>query len=200
MSGHGLLGRRLIFLGLNGAIALAVCFAVLEPVVSHFAERSDEILDNAAQLAQIRHVADEAAKLAKTSTADVDPYLPGTEERVASADLQANLQALAAAKGLAVQAVRGLPGRQAAQSRAVLVGLEVEGTAAAVRELVAAIETQTPFLFITDLSLRTLSDGDDGRMRVSLTVEGALRGPTAPPAGPLLSENQPGGDARATRR
>ncbi|OKO82424.1 type II secretion system protein GspM [Bradyrhizobium sp. AS23.2] len=200
MSGHGLLRRRLIFLGLNGAIALAVCFAVLEPVISHFGERNDDILDNAAQLAQIRHVAEEAAKPAKASTPDVDPYLPGTEERVASADLQANLQALASAKGVAVQAVRGLPGRQAAQWRAVPVGLEVEGTAGAVRELVAAIETQTPFLFITDLSLRTLSDGDDGRMRVSLTVEGALRGPTVPSAGPLLSENRPGGDARATNR
>ena len=194
----GLLRRRLIFFGLNGVIALAICFAILDPVASHFAERNDEILDSAAQLAQIRRVADEAAKLAKTSTSDVNPYLPGAEERVASADLQANLQAMAGAKGLAVQAVRGLPGRQAAQWRAVPVVLEVEGAAAAVRELVAAIETQTPFLFITDLSLRTLADGDDNRMRVSLTVEGALRGPTVPSAGPLLSENRPGGNVKAT--
>ena len=196
----GLLRRRLIFFGLNGAVALAVCFAILDPIASHFAERNDDILDSAAQLAQIRRVADEAAKLAKTSTPDVDPYLPGAEERVASADLQANLQALAGAKGLAVQAVRGLPGRQAAQWRAVPVGLEVEGPAAAVRELVAAIESQTPFLFVTDLSLRTLSDGDDTRMRVSLTVEGALRNSAASPAGPLLSENRPGSDEKATSR
>jgi hypothetical protein len=200
MSGGGLLRRRLIFFGLNGAIALVVCFAILEPIASHFVERNDDIWDSAAQLAQIRRVADEAAKLAKTSTSGVDPYLPAAEERVASADLQANLQTLAGAKGLAVQAVRGLPGRQAAQWRAVPVGLEVEGAAAAVRELVAAIETQTPFLFITDLSLRTLADGDDGRMRVSLTVEGALRSPTVPPTGPLLSENRPDGDVKATNR
>jgi hypothetical protein len=200
MSGGGLLRRRLIFFGLNGAIALAVCFAILEPIASHFVERNDDILDSAAQLAQIRRVADEAAKLAKTSTSGVDPYLPAAEERVASADLQANLQTLAGAKGLAVQAVRGLPGRQAAQWRGVPVGLEVEGAAVAVRELVAAIETQTPFLFITDLSLRTLADGDDGRMRMSLTVEGALRSPTVPPTGPLLSENRPDGDVKATNR
>jgi len=196
----GLLRRRLIFFGLNGAVALAVCLAILDPIASHFAERNDEILDSAAQLVQIRRVADDAAKLAKTSTPDVDPYLPGAEERVASADLQANLQALAGAKGLTVQAVRGLPGRQAVQWRAVPVGLEVEGPAAAVRELVAAIETQTPLLFVTDLSLRTLTDGDDSRLRVSLTVEGALRSSTAPPAGPLLSENRPGGDVKATSR
>ena len=195
-----LLRRRLIFLGMNSAIALTLCFAILGPIVSHFAERNDDILDSAAQLAQIRHVADEAAKLAKTSTSDVDPYLPGAEERVASADLHANLQALAGAKGLAVQAIRGLPGRQAGQWRAVPVGLEVEGTAAAVRELVAAIETQTPFLFITDLSLRTLADGDDSRMRASLTVEGALRGSPASSAGPLLSENRLDSDAKATSR
>lgn len=197
---HGLLRRRLIFFGVNGAIALAICFAILAPIASHFADRNDEILDSAAQLAQIRRVGDEAAKLAKTAESGVDPYLPGAEERVASADLQANLQALAGAKGLAVQAVRGLPGRQAGQWRAVPVGLEVEGAAASVRDLVAAIETQTPFLFITDLSLRTLADGDDSRMRASLTVEGALRSSPASPAGPLLSENRPGGDAKATRQ
>ena len=200
MNGGGLLRRRLIFFGLNAAIALTVCFAILGPIAAHFAERNDDMLDSAAQLAQIHRVSDEAAKLAKTSTSGVDPYLPATEERVASADLQANLQALAGAKGLAVQAVRGLPGRQAGQWRAVPVGLEVEGAAAAVRELVAAIETQTPFLFVTDLSLRALSDGDDSRMRVSLTVEGALRSQTAPPAGPLVSENRPGADMKATDR
>lgn len=200
MNGGGLLRRRLIFFGLNAAIALTVCFAILGPIASHFAERNDDMLDSAAQLAQIHRVADEAAKLAQTSTSGVDPYLPIAEERVASADLQANLQALAGAKGLAVQAVRGLPGRQAGQWRAVRVGLEVEGAAAAVRELVAAIETQIPFLFVTELSLRTLSDGDDSRMRVSLIVEGALRSQTAPPAGPLLSENRPGGDLKATDR
>lgn len=196
----GLIKRRLIFLGVNAVIALAVGFAILEPIASHFAERNDEIMDSAAQLAQIRRVTQEAAKLAKTSTSDADPYLPGAEERVASADLQANLQALAGAKGLSVQAIRGLPGRQAGQWRAVPVGLEVEGAAAAVRDLVAAIETQTPFLFITDLSLRALSDGDDSRMRASLTIEGALRGPAEPPAGPLLSENRQGGDVKATGR
>ncbi|MBR0836961.1 hypothetical protein JQ612_27520 [Bradyrhizobium manausense] len=195
-----LLRRRLIFFGLNGAIALAVCLAILAPIAAHFAERNDDILDSAAQLAQIRRITEDAAKLAKTSTSDIDPHLPGAEERVASADLQANLQALAGAKGLAVQAVRGLPGRQAGQWRAVPVGLEVEGAAAAVRELVAAIETQTPFLFITDLSLRTLADGDDSRMRASLTVEGALRSPPASSAGPLLSENRPGSDVKATNR
>ncbi|GGI33730.1 type II secretion system protein GspM [Bradyrhizobium guangdongense] len=194
-----LLRRRLIFFGLNGAIALAVCFTILAPIASHFAERNEDILDSAAQLAQIRGIAEEAAKLARSSTPDLDPYLPGAEERVASADLQANLQALAGAKGLAVQVVRGLPGREAGQWRAVPVGLEVEGAAAALRELVAAIETQMPFLFITDLSLRTLADGDDSRMRANLTVEGALR--IAPASsGPLLSDNRPVGDAKVNNR
>ncbi|WP_339037492.1 type II secretion system protein GspM [Bradyrhizobium symbiodeficiens] len=200
MSRGGLLGRRLIFFGLNAAIVLAFCAAILEPIASHFAERNDDMMDSAAQLAQIRRVADEAAGLGKPITSGVDPYLSGVEERIASADLQANLQALAGAKGLAVQAVRGLPGRQGGHWRAVSVGLEAEGGAIAVRDLVAAIETQTPFLFITDLSLRTLSDGDDSRMRLSLTVEGALRSPTAPPAGPLLSENRSGGDVKAANR
>lgn len=200
MSGGGLLRRRLVFFGLNAALLLTFCVGIVEPIVSHFAERNDDMMDSAAQLAQIRRVADEAARVGKAAASKVDPYLPGAEERIASADLQANLQALAGAKGLAVQAVRGLPGRQAGNWRAVPVGLEVEGAAVGVRDLVAAIEAQTPFLFVTDLSLRTLSDGDDSRMRVSLTVEGALRSPLLPPPGPLLSENRSGSDAKAANR
>lgn len=192
MNSDGLLMRRLRFAGLNGAIVLAIGFLVLGPLIAHFGERNDDILDNAAQLAQIQRVTNEAARLAKTTAQDIDPYLPGTEERVASADLQASLQALAGARGLAIQTIRGLPGRQVAQWRAIPVRLEVEGASAAVRELISAVETQTPFLFITDLSLRSVGDGDDSRMRVSLTIEGALRNPGSPPTGPLLSENRSG--------
>lgn len=200
MNGDGLLKRRLLFAGLNGAIVLTVGFLILGPLVAHFGERNDDILDNAAQLAQIQRVADEAARLAKTTAQDIDPYLPGAEERLASADLQASLQALASARGLAIQTIRGLPGRQAAQWRAIPVRLEAEGASAAVRELISAIETQTPFLFITDFSLRSLGDGDDSRVRVSLTIEGALRNPGSPPPGPLLSENRSGEAARAASR
>ncbi|MBC9882122.1 hypothetical protein G8O24_32850 [Bradyrhizobium sp. INPA01-394B] len=200
MNGDGLLKRRLLFVGLNGAIVLTVCFLILGPVIAHFGERNDDILDNAAQLAQIERVADEATRLAKTTTQEVDPYLPATEERVASADLQAGLQALAGAKGLSIQTVRGLPGRQAAQWRAIPVRLEVEGSSTAVRELVSAVEMQTPFLFITDFSLRSLGDGDDSRLRVSLTIEGAMRNPESPPTGPLMSENRPGETATAAGR
>lgn len=197
MNSDGLLKRRLRFAGLNGAMVLAIGLLVLGPLIAHFGERNDDILDNAAQLAQIQRVTDEAARLAKTTAQDIDPYLPGTEERVASADLQASLQALASTRGLVVQTIRGLPSRQAAQWRAIPVRLEVEGASAAVRELISAVETQTPFLFITDISLRSLGDGDDGRMRASLTIEGALRNPGSPPTGPLLSENRPGEAARA---
>ena len=94
-----LLRRRLIFFGMNWCDRMAVFFAIMGPIASHFAERNDDILDSAAQLAQIRHVADEASKIAKSSTSDTDPYLPGAEERVASADLQANLQAAGRREG-----------------------------------------------------------------------------------------------------
>ncbi|MCG2672815.1 type II secretion system protein GspM [Bradyrhizobium sp. GCM10023182] len=197
MNSNGLLKRRLRFAGLNGAIVLTIGILILGPLIAHFGERNDDILDNAAQLAQIQRVTNEAARLAKTTTADIDPYLPAAEERVASADLQASLQALASARGLVIQTIRGLPGRQAAQWRAIPVRLELEGASAGVRELISSVETQTPFLFITDFSLRSLGDGDDSRMRVSLTIEGALRNPGGPPTGPLLSENRPGEAARA---
>jgi hypothetical protein len=195
-----LLQRRIVFVGANVCAALAVCMLVVLPLATYFGERKDEILETAAQLADVRAVTERASRLAKAGRSGPDPYLPAAEERVASADLQASLQALANGKGLQIQAVRGLPARQKGRWRAIPVGLDVEGPVEALRDLVAAIEQQTPFLFITDISLRPLSDGDDSRMRASMAVEGILRGPAGPAPGPLLSEGRSGGVLAATER
>jgi hypothetical protein len=192
MSTKSLFQRRLLFFGLNAVLLLASFFVIVGPLMSHFAERSDDISENAAQLAQFHRLMAEAGRLAQTASRGADPYLAGAEERVASADLQAHLQSLAAGKGATILALRSLRGRPQAQWRSVAVGLEVEGAPSALRELISAIEGQTPFLFITEITLRTLADGDDGQLRANLTVEGALRDGDSGPAGPLMSENQPG--------
>jgi hypothetical protein len=197
---RALLQRRIVFAGVNLCAAFAVCMLVVLPLATYFGERKDEILETAGQLADVRAVTERASRLAKAGRSGPDPYLPAAEDRVASADLQAGLQALANGKGLQIQAVRGLPAVPKGRWRAIPVGLEVEGPVEALRDLVAAIEQQTPFLFITDISLRPLSDGDDGRMRASMTVEGALRGPAGSAPGPLLSEGRSGGVLAATER
>jgi general secretion pathway protein M len=57
----------------------------------------------------------------------------------------------------------------------VAVNVELEGSLPAVRDMIVAIENQTPFLFVTAVSLRSVSDGEDGPIRAELKVLGAMR-------------------------
>ena len=49
------------------------------------------------------------------------------------------------------------------------------GLLAAVRDMILAIENQTPFLFVTAASLRSVTEGKDGPIRAELKVQGAMR-------------------------
>jgi hypothetical protein len=47
--------------------------------------------------------------------------------------------------------------------------------------MILALENQTPYLFVTEASFRSLADGDGGPIRAELKVQGAMRdrGPSA---------------------
>ncbi len=167
--------RSVVFLGASGAVVLLFALLVVLPLLSHFQSRSEEISENAVQLAHFRNISRQARAIEQGSAPSIQPFLAGSEERVVSADLQAALQALATTKGLRVLGLRGLQSGQISQLRTVAVGLDMEGSLGALREVISAIEAQTPFLFITDASLRTLVAGDDSVIRAELKVEGMVR-------------------------
>lgn len=168
--------RFVSFWGLNAAALLLLMILVVLPLLSHFQSRSDEISENSAQLAHLRNIARQARTLEQSASREVQPFLAGKEERVVSADLQASLQSLATAKGARILGMRGLQGGQIAQLRTVAVGLDIEVPLSVLRDTISAIETQTPFLFVREVSLRALVEGDDGAIRAELKVEGVVRG------------------------
>lgn len=195
-----LLQRRIVFAGAHVCAALVLFALVILPLAARLGDRNEEILENAAQLAEASALNERTMRLAKAGRGGPDPFLPAAEERVASADLQAGLQGLAQARGLQLQTVRGMPARPKGRWRAIPVDIEVEGSLEALRDLVAAIEQQTPFLFVTEITLRPTSVGEDSGMRASLTVEGVLRGPAGSVPGPLLSEGPRDGVFAAKER
>lgn len=164
------------FLAFNIAVALFIVIFLLTPVLAHFASRSEEISESAAQLAHFRKIMRSAGMSAGKSLHGGDPFLPGAEERVVSADLQASLKAIATGAGVNLLGIRGLPGSRSQQLRMVAVNVELEGPLPAVRDMVVAIENQTPFLFVTAASFRSVSEGEDGLIRAELKVQGAMRG------------------------
>lgn len=163
------------FLAFNILVMLFIVIFLLTPMFSHFASRSEEISESAAQLAHFRKLARSASIPTNRSSASEDPFLPGTEERVVSADLQAGLKGIAANAGVNLLGIRGLQGSRYQQLRMVAVSVELEGPLTAVRDMIVAIESQTPFLFVTSASFRSVSEGDDGPIRAELKVQGAMR-------------------------
>jgi len=163
-----------LFLAFNASAFIFLVLFVLAPILARFASRSEDIVQKAEQLSHFQNLVRNAKGLVTAQSGDL--FLPGNEESVVSADLQASLKAMGSSAGVQFIGIRGLPGSRSQQSRMVAVSMELEGPLPAVRNLLLAIENQTPFLFVTEASLRSQSDGDEGAIRAELKVLGAMRG------------------------
>ena len=170
------LARGTPFLAFNAAAMFFVVIFFLAPIMGHFAGGAEEISDNAAQLAHFQNAARAAKKPVGSAGRSGDPFLPGSEERVASADLQASLKSMAANAGVNLLAIRGLQGARSQPLQMVAVSVELEGPLKAIRDMILAIENQTPLLFVSTAAFRSLADGEDGAIRAELRVQGAIRG------------------------
>jgi general secretion pathway protein M len=168
------ISHRLSFLTFNVFATLFVVLFVIAPLMSHFSERSEEILEDASQLSHFRSIHRAAKVLMDRTEQTGDPFLPGAEERLASADLQANLKAIAAAAGARFLGVHGLQIGRTKSSHMVAASLELEGPLQTIRDAVRTIETQTPFLFIAFAEFRRASDTDETVIHAELKVQGSM--------------------------
>lgn len=178
---NGRVPRYALFVALNVTVLFVVVTLCLAPLLSHFSDRNEAISDNAAQLAHFQKVIRDAKVSAGKVRRTGDPFLSGDEERVASADLQASLKSLAMTAGVGLRGIRAIAGSRSQQLRMIAVSVEVEGPLKAVRDMIAAIETQTPLLFVTAATFRSVNDGEDGPIRAELKVQGAMRERSQPP-------------------
>jgi general secretion pathway protein M len=169
------LPRGVLFMAFNAFAGLFLLLFVVAPVVSHFASRSEDISENAAQLVHFQDLIRNAKALMKRTPQTGDPFLSGNEERVVSADLQATLKAIVTASGVRFLGIRAVEGRRSQPLRMVAASVELEGPLPAVRDVILAIENQMPFLFVTAASLRSAADGDESFIRAELRVQGAMR-------------------------
>jgi general secretion pathway protein M len=164
------------FLAFNLLFVLFIVSFLVAPMLAQFASRAQEISETAAQLAHFRKITRSASAPAGKISPSGDPFLPGGEERIVSADLQASLKAISANAGVSLLGIRGIPGSRYQQLHMVAVSVNLEGSLAAVRDMVVAIEGQSPFLFVTAASFRSVNEGEGGPIRAELKVEGAMRG------------------------
>jgi hypothetical protein len=168
------LPRSFGFHAFNAGVALVIVFFVAAPILSHFTERSEGISEFMVQLAHVQVIQRTASTLMEKAAHSGDPFLPGNEERVVSADLQANLKAIASNAGVKFLGIRGLPVGRLQQLRMVAASLDIEGPLPGVENVIRAIEGQTPYLFVTSAILRRATDAEEV-IRAELKVQGAIR-------------------------
>lgn len=177
---HLKMPRGTLFVVFNAAAVLFAVMFLVAPILGHFASRGEDISENAEQLAHFQNVVRESKVASSGVRRAGDPFLPGSEERVVSADLQASLKSIAANAGVNLLGIRGLQSSRSQLLRMIAVNVEMEGSLKAVRDMILAIENQTPLLFVSAVSLRSVTDGEDGPIRAELKIQGAMRDGSAP--------------------
>lgn len=175
---RALLLRRLRFAGLNGALILVVFTLIFAPLLSTVLENSVSLDDRTNQLTRLKMMAHQSAALKEQHRTTEDLFLAGTEERLASADLQAALKTVAATTNVRFLGVRGVTPSRPIAARPVAVGLDLEGSPPSMRDAIDQIETRRPMLFVTSMILRP-ADAAKGALRAEITVQGAMQSVTA---------------------
>jgi general secretion pathway protein M len=178
--------RGLRFWAFNVALVLFLGLFVVAPMLSHFSDLNDDISEGAAQLSHLQAIVRNARILMSKTPQAGNPFLAGREERLVSADLQANLTTITNAAGVRFLGIRAVQAGRLQQLPMVAVSLELEGPLASIRDVVQAIENQTPFLFVTSAVFRSVPDADENQIRAELTVQGAMKEPNSGDAGVAL--------------
>lgn len=178
--------RGLRFWTFNVALVLVLGLFVVAPMLSRFSDQNDDISESAAQLAHFRAIVRNARILMSKTPQAGSPFLAGREERLVSADLQANLTTITNAAGVRFLSIRAVQAGRLQQTPMVAVSLELEGPLASIRDVVQAIENQTPFLFVTSAVFRSAPDTDENQIHAELTVQGAMKEPNSGDAGVAL--------------
>ena len=133
---HLKMPRGTLFVVFNVAAVLFVVMFLVAPILAHFASRGEDISENAEQLAHFQNVVRESKVAASGVRRAGDPFLPGSEERVVSADLQASLKSIAANAGVNLLGIRGLQSSRSQLLRMIAVNVEMEGSLRAVRDMI----------------------------------------------------------------
>ena len=171
---RALLLRRLRFIAVNAAAVCLLFGFVLVPFASHVWSMCEDISESAEQLARLQQF----KQAARQNQAPLETvFFSAPEERLASADLHALLKTLTQEGGLQLLGLRSVAPRQPITKRSIAVGLEVEGAAAKLRDMLVKIETARPMLVVTGVTLRPSSSDTDGVLRAELVIQGALRPP-----------------------
>jgi hypothetical protein len=148
--------RRVFFLIATLAPVLIILFYLILPIKDGIREGEAEILRQSQMLARLKGIAAYKPPEQPKPATDVpaNEYLPGPNEGVAVANLQARLKTFAQLNGTMLRSIQGLPARSEGSIRWIGARLDVSGSIQSVHRLVFAIEDARPYLFIGNATVR----------------------------------------------
>ena len=159
---------------LAGVIALIITLTIapLWAVNKHYLNNIDE-LGTRLQILQRAVSASSGLKTQheqlKRSLASNRHYLDGNTDALAAANLQSVAKRLASSKNMEVLSTQILPARQETGLTRVAIKVRMRGTLANTVELVHGLETGQPYLFLDNVTIRSMI-----RRRVATAAEQLL--------------------------
>lgn len=146
-----------VFLAVTLLPVLILVFVLILPVLDVFSARDAEIAQRTDRLARLKGIAAFDPETLRTEI-HADPaehYLTGPNEGLVSAKLQIRLKSIVQTSGTQLHLIQGLPAQTDRMLRLIGVRLDIAGPIKAIHKAISAIETTTPFLFITNATLKS---------------------------------------------
>lgn len=150
------------FWAVNALILAGLYLLVLQPIRDAIASGDEGLADRRSTLARYESVvaqADAIEAYAKEVAAGNarGEFIPGENDGIVAANLQARLKAAADDAKVSVRSLQMLPSKNVQGATLVGARLEVVGPLATVHALARNLEGDAPFLFVTDADLRSQS-------------------------------------------
>lgn len=191
----GSTASRAAALGLLGLLLAAVSLGAIDPIMRRYGDNDRAIADGVRLLAGFRSVILQSRQAGvETSAGDLDRYrgdfLTGPEDAIIIADLQTRLSALITARNAELSSARALPAKTRDGLEYLGLGLQIRAEMKSIQDVLHAIETMTPLLFVERADLRLDERGTSaGRARnaesvAPMVLEVAVYGAKWPAEGP----------------
>jgi general secretion pathway protein M len=153
---------RAVFFVMGNIAVLAVCLWAVAPVYDLVANRDSEIAAKRETLARLQTIAAREAEVqaaARQPDAQLDQgeFLAGSNEGVIGADLQTRLKAITERSGARIRTIQGQPTKSGDPIRYIGARLTIFGSLQRVHNAIYAIETEKPYLFVTDAVVKLAS-------------------------------------------
>ncbi|HEY7300024.1 MAG TPA: type II secretion system protein GspM [Xanthobacteraceae bacterium] len=151
--------RPVVFVIANGALVLLILGIVVIPISDFFSARDRQIAEQMSFLARLNAIAAKepsVQEVAKQTEAQFKrgEFLIGPNEGAINADLQTRVKMMAERTGARLRSVQALPSKTMDQIKFAGARLEIQGPLGAIHQTIYAIESGTPYLFITAAVLK----------------------------------------------